>query len=191
MRLTLVAAFWLALTACAPAIHVTHDWNPDTTPSMAGWKTFSWMPMPEGEDPRIYNDLFNARLHEAIERYLVGRGYSKAEEGAPADFKIAWQGSVDQKLSVSTVNSYYGYGYSGWYGYGYGAMGPSYGGYATDTYIDEYDEGTLIFDIIDGASNELVWRGLAKSELMHYKDQDKRQERLELAISKVFENFPP
>jgi len=191
MRLALVTAFWLTLTACAPMIHVTTDWNPDTAPTMAGWKTYQWMPLPEGQDPRIYNELFNARLHDAIEAYLTERGYTRVEAGQASDFKIAWQGSVDQKLSLTTVNSYYGYGYSGWYGYGPTGMGPAYTGWYSDTYATEYEEGTLIFDIVDGSTNELVWRGLAKSELMHYKDQDKRQERLESAVSKVFDEFPP
>ena len=50
-------------------------------------------------------------------------------------------------MSAATISAHYGYGW-GWYGSG-----------RTNTYVNEWDEGTLLVDIVDAASNELVWRG--------------------------------
>jgi hypothetical protein len=188
MRLALVAGFWLALVACAP-IKVVTDYKPEAAPRMAAYKTYTWLPQPTGPDTRIYNDITNGRLQGSVDRYLASRGYQKAAADAPADFAIGWQGSVDQELSITTVNSYYGYGYGGGW-YGYGPYGPAMGGYS-DTTVSTYDVGTLILDIVDTASNELVWRGVAEAELMHYEDPEKRQERLDRAITEILQEFPP
>jgi hypothetical protein len=48
-----------------------------------------------------------------------------------------------------------GYGRVGWGYYGYGMAGPIY----TETEVIEYDEGTLVVDIWDAATMQLIWRG--------------------------------
>ena len=50
-------------------------------------------------------------------------------------------------------------GHWGMYGYRYRS---SFVPVATNTRVVEVERGTLVVDIIDSASNELVWRGTAK-----------------------------
>jgi hypothetical protein len=117
-----------------------------------------------------------------VNQELQTRGYRLVDENP--DFKVGWHGAIDQKLDVGTMDSYYGYGWGSWYS-------PYYGGGAPHTYVREYEEGTLILDVVDAASNKLVWRGTAQAELSSNSSAEKRQERLNEAVSKILEDFPP
>ena len=83
---------------------------------------------------------------------------------------------------VLTINNHYRYGW-GWYG-GMG-MGTS------RTYVNEWDEGTVLIDIIDARSNSLVWRGTATAELRASRDAEQAQRRLDEILTKLLERFPP
>jgi hypothetical protein len=49
--------------------------------------------------------------------------------------------------------------------------------------------GTLIVDLVDVETSELVWRGRASDTID--RDAEAREEQLHLAVTKMFENFPP
>ena len=52
-------------------------------------------------------------------------------------------------------------------------------------------EGTIIIDLVDGATNELVWRGTAENAHRDDTAQEKLNETIDKAIQKVFEKYPP
>jgi hypothetical protein len=98
--------------------------------------------------------------------------------------------SLDKRRSVQTLNSYYGYG-PGW-GYGYGASyRPGYWAGAPETYVYEYEEGTLILDIVNPANKELIWRGSAQDEVNFKSTPEKDQTQLNEAVHQMLEKFPP
>ncbi len=49
--------------------------------------------------------------------------------------------------------------------------------------------GPITVDLVDARSNELVWRGRADDVIPN--DSDERAQKLQEAVSKMFENFPP
>ncbi len=57
--------------------------------------------------------------------------------------------------------------------------------------VTEYDEGTLILDVIDGESRELAWRGVAQAKISRNSSPDQRGRKINEAVSKIFANFPP
>lgn len=65
-----------------------------------------------------------------------------------------------------------------------------YGGMThLDTYIKEYDQGTLVIDLIDSANKKLVWRGLATGVITgKQKDMEKT---INEAVKAVMAKFPP
>jgi hypothetical protein len=54
-----------------------------------------------------------------------------------------------------------------------------------------YTMGTLVLDFFDNGSKELVWRGLAEGKIHEANTPQERQERANLAIEKIMDQFPP
>ncbi len=119
---------------------------------------------------------------------LAARGFRKVSSNP--DFLVAYHVSLDKRRSVQTLNNYYGYG-PGW-GYGYGAAyRPGYWAGAPETYVYEYEEGTLIVDIVDPRNKELMWRGSAQDEVHFTSTPEKEETQLKEAVQRMLENFPP
>jgi uncharacterized protein DUF4136 len=171
----------LTLVACA-GIETSTNYDPNAVATLSQYRTYSWLPEKQGLNTRVYNDVVEARVKQAVDQYLQSRGYQLVDQNP--DFKVGWHGAIDQKLDVNTMDSYYGYGWGPWYG-------PYYTAAVPHTYVREYEEGTLILDVVDAASNKLVWRGTAQAELSSKSSVEKRQERLNEAVEKIFEDFPP
>jgi len=175
--LSLIAA--VSIVACG-GVKYNSDYDPQA--DFDGLSTYQWAQRtPTGDDdPRVYNDIVNSRMQLATDRALEAKGYSKATSNPT--FFVAWHGAIDGKMSVSTINNHYGYGW-GWYG-GMG-MGTS------QTYVNEWDEGTILVDIIDGQSENLVWRGTATAELKQSRDAAQAQQRLDDVLANLLQRFPP
>jgi hypothetical protein len=52
-------------------------------------------------------------------------------------------------------------------------------------------EGSIIIDLVDGRTMELVWRGMAENAHRDDTSQQKLNETIDKAIKKVFEKYPP
>ena len=78
-----------------------------------------------------------------------------------------------------TATSMGGFGYRGW-----GGMG---GGMATATQTN-IPIGTLIVDLVDPATHEMVWRGTAQDQV---KSNGESAQTIDEAMQKLFANFPP
>ena len=178
-----------ALVAGCSSIETSYDYDPKA--NFAGLKTYEWLKEPQKltGDPRIDgNTILANRIYEAVDTELAARGFRKIS-GDP-DFLVAYHVSLDKRRSVQTLNSYYGYG-PGW-GYGYGASyRPGYWAGAPETYVYEYEEGTLILDIVNPENKELIWRGWARDEVHFKSTPEKDQTQLNEAVHEMLENFPP
>lgn len=177
------------LLAGCSTMDVTTDYDPGAV--FEGMKRYAWLPEPRKAtgDPRIDdNKLLDQRIRKAVEDQLEFKGYTLST--SDPDFLVGYHVSLDKRQSVQVLNDYYGYG-PGW-GYRYGAayrpMG--YAG-APDTYVYEYEEGTLILDIVNPANRELMWRGAASDEV-HFKNTPQESEaQIRTAVQAMLERFPP
>lgn len=179
----------LGLSACT-TIKTSTNYDPTTVQKLDSYRTYSWLPMKEGANPRVYNPIIQARVQQAVDHELQSRGYQKVEEGQNSDFKVGWHGAIDQKVDVDYINSYYGYGWDPWYDPFYGPV--AYGGAGvTHPVVREYQQGTLILDVVDTGTNKLVWRGTAQAELSETMDAQKSQKLINQAADELLEKFPP
>lgn len=149
-----------SLTACASA-HVTTDW--DREMPFGSYKTYAWMETPRMEAMQ-QNSLFDRRLRTAVEAELSSKGYTKAAPDKIADVLVAYHVGVKDKIDVQQ-----------W----------GYAGRRWDT--REYQEGTLIIDLVDGRSRSLAWRGTAQGEL---RAKDTSSEQIGKAVQKMFAALP-
>jgi hypothetical protein len=141
----------LALGACRSHVEVSTIAAPGA--SFAGRSTFRILPpaqyrgsAPLGQnDPMLVNSITYRALRDEIRRAFEARGYKYSPE--TAEFEIAYYATAQQKLDINTF--YYGYGWRG--------FPRPY----TDVY--EYEEGTVLIDVIDPRTHELLWRGRGKA----------------------------
>ncbi|MCP3097564.1 DUF4136 domain-containing protein [Myxococcus sp. K15C18031901] len=176
----------LLFAACS-SINVNTNYDPGAVQQLDSYKTYAWMPQPTGSDKRVYNPIVGAQVEKATDQYLQSRGYQRVDPGSNPNFLIGWHGAINEKLEADTVNSYYGYPYDPvWDPF---FLGP--GPVVPETYVRQYEEGTLLLDIVDASSQKLVWRGTAKSELKENADAESQQKRIYKAVSKMLKDFPP
>ena len=192
----------VALTSCA-SIQVRSDY--DHQASFRQLATYSWVDSEPGVGghPAFGGPLVERRIRGVVDTELARRGYRKVTSD-PYDFQIAYHVVAEER---ATAYSSYGYGpYYGsrpYYGHhrfggrhygrhGYGlSYGSGYGlGYGS-SYLREYLEGTIILDIIDARSGELIWRGWAKGELAANPKPEQVHEYIKKAVREVLDEFPP
>ncbi len=176
MRLRTLAAVALMSVAggASFAQDVKVDFDKDA--NFAALKTFSAKIGTSWNNP-----ISEKRVLAEIEQTLVEKGWAKAD-AATADAVVVLHGATEKQKSLNTFYSG-GYGGYGWRGMGMGGMGT-----ATTT-TSEYLVGTLVVDIFDAKSKQLVYRGTAQDEISD--KADKNAKKLAKASDKLFKDFPP
>jgi hypothetical protein len=147
--------------------------------------TFSWMPTAgetlEQSDPFLHSHIVNT-----IEYQLTSHGLTEVSENP--DVLVTYYGSTDTEVRLQSDS--YGYGWGGYGGPGWGYYGYGYGGYgrvgpvSTTTRVVEYETGTLIVDIVDARSDELIWRGTV-SDISISNKPSKMQKNITKAIERM------
>lgn len=170
----------LALTAgCGGggSISVNTDYDPVATPRMSAYRTWSWLVPPTGAAPRADSSV-QGLVEQAVEARLISLGYQRADTNP--EFRVGWHAALDGALDVTTVNSYYGYAWGKWFPGG----GVSY----SRGFRSEYEPGSLVVDVVDSRSSELIWRGIGREV---FAPGDASGNRIAEAVAKMFEQFPP
>jgi hypothetical protein len=173
---SLLAVLWLA--AGCSTMQIDSDWNPRAR--FDSLSTWDWLPGRPAVSTNLPTDLslVAQRVETALEEGLTARGYQKVAEGTTPSFYVASHVAVDSKLEARTMYSSFGPGV--W-------MGPS----LAETYVDEYQQGTLLIDVIDPARREVIWRGRAQARVDDNSSPEKREARVREAVTKILAKFPP
>jgi hypothetical protein len=177
-RLAAVAG---ALLACA-GVDVSQDY--DTAADFSGLRSFDWFPggRPASGDPEVDSPFLDRRIQDALVRELGSRGFIKVEDRTP-DFFVNYHVSVRQKLSSSGMSVGYGVGsWGSWGGVGVGVGTPS---------VRSYDEGTLVIDVIDAESKQLLWRGTGSQAVKSSPKPHETTAAVDRAVAAILAQFPP
>lgn len=175
------AALTAALAACGPSMRVRTALNPEA--SLGELRTFRVLPVPRARiarpwspnDPMLVNSITNRALRDDLIRAFQDRGYVLTDSNP--DFAVAYYASARDTLDVT----YWDYGYP---------WRPRWGrpwGPATVT-VTRYTQGTVIVDVIDPGSRELLWRGQATARVSD--DQQEYLEDLQRAVTAILQEFP-
>lgn len=179
MKNIFIVAALAFLTACTQ----TADWDYDKSANFANYKTFAWVENADlTKDTNNYqiNALMEKRVRSAISSELNQKMGMSLTDSAQADVLVNYHASVDKELDVSSFNI------------GYGARWSSWGlGYQNDISAREYEVGTLVIDIIDRESNQLVWRGAEDGRLKKNQSPEQRELSVRKTVAKILSNFPP
>lgn len=118
----------------------------------------------------LANSITNRELVNDLTRAFESRGY--VVNATNPDFTVAYYASTREKLNLDTWN----------YGY-YWRRFPRQ--YAT---VTEYTEGTVIVDVVDPVTKELLWRGQGVSPVSN--DPAKYASELNKTVTAILEMFP-
>jgi len=181
-----VLALTIAAGACAHSIELTHDYN--TEFDFSEYRTYDWMPQSAGRRGRDGADSAqtHALLRAAAEEVLESRGFRKSPGGEP-DFRIGYVLASDEEMTRETISNYYGpaWGVQRMYG-------PRHVRSSSQTVERRYEVGTVIIDIFDVESRELVWRGTGEGRVQGgAPDPEELQERANASVRQIMETFPP
>jgi hypothetical protein len=168
------------------SVTVSYDYDPRA--DFTTYRTYDWVagPQESSGDKRVDNSLVDIRIRTTVDGQLGLKGYSKPASGKP-DFYVAYHASLKDLVNASSVSHYSGFGVGERPGYGGGWPGGS----RTVTDVHAYKEGTLILDVVDGKTGELVWRGIAQAEVEPAKTPEEKQGRIRNAVHEMLTHFPP
>jgi len=162
----------VGLSGCS-TMKVYSDFDRDI--SVKNYSTFGWPESKQLEtknNPLYYNELNDKRIKNEVESQLKSKGYQF--EATNPQLKIHYHIVLENHTAINTDP----------YGYNYGPYWLT-----RNVNVYEYREGTLIIDLMDTKTNNLVWRGWA----VNFLDEDRPDQmegQFNTAIRKIFEKFP-
>lgn len=144
------------------ADYATYDWGPPDNPPVG--------------DPRLdNNEFFRDYLEGAIEKRLAARGFERVLTGVEPDLRVHYHASVNQKVDIYEADAPYGYCQGG----------------NCEARVVDFEQGTLVVDIIDAKTSKLLWRGWAQDVMNGVIDNQARLEKqVDEGVSKMMLLLP-
>ena len=169
-RIFVVCGLFLLVGCSSMHIETQHADDVD----FSRYKTWNWLPEPvtPDTDPRLADPMVKMRIRRAIEKEFLTQGFRK--DTTSPDFIVNYHAALKDQLSQSAVDNSYDT-----------AMYDRYDQNWTYQYTSEWQEGTLIIDILDSRTKELVWRGSAQAEIAMTASDEERDKRVEEAVRKM------
>jgi hypothetical protein len=168
VQLAVLIALILFMCGSVLAQDVKYNFMPGT--DFAKFHTYKWIVIEGGSHP---NQIADAQIKSSVDSQLAAKGLTKTD-GDKADLLIGYQVAVDKEKQ--------------WNAYSMG--GPRFGGMGTAT-SSTISNGSLVLDIYDPTTKQLVWTGTATKTLNPSSNQEKNQKDLDKAMAKLLKNYPP
>ncbi len=138
------------------------------------YKTYSWAQVKTKEGLDV------DRIKTAVNAALAAKGWTQVD--SDGDVSIV---AIEITRNQQTLNTFYD-GFEG--GWGWRRFGGGGFGEATTT-TETYKVGTLVVDLFDAKTKQLIWRGTSSDTLSN--NSDKNIKNLDKGVDKMFKHFPP
>lgn len=163
----------LPLAACSEKIPIHVQPNP--LADFSTYRTYTWVappPTPAPEAVETAVDVFGWRVENAVDAALQGRGYIR-DDRAP-DLLVGLHATLEERYA-DTVGGYQHYRNAG-------GERPFFSAFAIG-----YEEATVIVEVYDASSKQLLWRGSTAVAM----DAKRRADRAATGVAEMFKTFPP
>lgn len=188
-RLFPILALILSLVAVSCST-LTVNHRHDETEDFTRFRSYAWMPKAKASGTIPFDEpTVDRRVKRSVEEQLHFKGFRKTS-AANADFLIGYQVALDRQLSANDVATNYDFNEN--------KTDPNLiGTVQTDnstrplTYVRTYEQGTLVLNVADAKSKELVWWSSAQAEVSASDSAEVRKKRINKAISQMLKEFPP
>jgi hypothetical protein len=137
------------------------------------YRTYNWAPTeprPTG-DPRLDNNpFFHDRIRLEVEKQLAARGFEKTESQTP-ELLLHYHASAIERLDLGAVDPEYERPHGG------------------EPYV--FEAGTILLDFVDVRTDQIIWRGWARSSLDGVvENQTWMEERIDEAVRRILATLP-
>jgi hypothetical protein len=171
--IVVILAFLLA--GCS-SLDVQADW--DRAADFNDYATFGWLELEEAPTGIQLPDHLDRRLRRVVDDVLTDKGLERAPALPLADLLLVYYVGLERELRVNYSSPFYGpYGFGYWPGYAWGA-----------TYVREYATGTLVIDVVDRRTKQLVWTGVVRGAVQ---SANPPSDRIEKVVLQLMRDFPP
>ncbi len=161
---------------CGSSVKVKYDYLEDH--DFKPYKSFDFVTTP---NDLTADDKGMRRIKNSVINELETNGFEMVFSSP--DFLIALQRSINSKVEITN------------WGYSYAPYSNYYGGYeywgTPSMSVYNYEEGTLVIDIIDPKTMTLIWRGVAQRVLPPRLDSDMKTDIVNEAVRRVLYYWPP
>ncbi len=176
VKLFIIICLAVFVISCSSSMKVQTDYDP--TVNIAAIKTYHWLEKPRetpdsAREALTENTLLDKRVKKAVNIQLIALGLQMEKDNP--DVLVTYYIGLQDKVDVQRT----GGGFHGRRGRFSGGM----------VYVDKYKEGTLIVDVLDAESQEIIWRGIAFVKLDNDLKPKKVEEKLSKAIKQMFEKM--
>jgi hypothetical protein len=157
------------------AVSISTDY--DHSANFSQYKTYSWLKVQAGDS------LWADRIQQDVDAQLAAKGWTKVLSNGNASI-TAFRSTQEQP----TLETFYdgfggGWGWRGGRGFGGGGLGMS------TTTTEDTKVGTVVVDIFDSGTKQLLWRGKERSDLGN--NAEKNTKSLTKDMADLFKRFPP
>lgn len=176
----LTTFFLLYLTLlCSCVSPVYTDYDHEAVSKFAQYNCFEIVSSEnyENDEDVVLGPILNRRIERELKSILQTLGFT--DQCSLPDFRVRYHTT---KKTIRRLNSF-GVGTFRERCYGY----PGFVSYQ-NFYIDQYEEGTFLVDIIDPQLDEVVWRGAYVKRLGMQALSDKE---IRAMLAKILDRFPP
>lgn len=183
MTKLLFVAVSAALLAGCSSVSVSRDF--DNTADFSAIRTYAWQhaEQPQTGDPRIDDDLIDARVRSAVETDLRNKGFQMVDVGE-ADVLVTYFVGFNRRISSS--------GGSMSMGMTRGSAGRAGSvGLSSGTQVSDYEEAHLTIDIISTENDRTIWRGTGTRRTSSSTNPQKITDRVNDAVTRILKKFPP
>lgn len=173
-------AIMIICCSCESSMKVSSDY--DRAVDFKKYKTFSVYQNESIHD--AISQLNQQRILAAVRNEMITKGFQESADNP--DLLVNVVAVLKDRVAVTANTNYYGYG--GVYRPYYWGTGGMVSG-TTNYDVQHYKDGSLIIDIIDAQTKNLVWQGIGNREIdAPLKDPETRVPK---GINSIMAAFPP
>lgn len=173
---------FLSLNGCASKAKIIYDY--DQNADFGSYQTYNFI-AGAGPDYSDYVSLFTTYMIDAITVEMEKRGYTRSDN---PDLLVNFNAALEDKTNITTTPAPMGGGYYGYRGGFYDGWGVGYG-YANETHVSQYTEGTFNIDLIDNARKRLVWEAVGVGRVTeHFREN--LEQKVKEGVPRFFEGYP-
>jgi hypothetical protein len=132
------------------------------------------------DDPEALRKRLEPTLMEAVETSFKSRGLQRATS-SPPDLKVTYYAIVKLTAGAQEMGQFLP-ATTFW---GLPPFAPA------TTSFKAIQAGSLVLDLVSPAKGDIVWRGIAETEVDPSKSDEERKARLREGVQKLLEKYPP
>ena len=178
LRIPYVVICWSLVVLAAGYAWAKYTFDYDHSVDFSGYSTYAFLERDNSIETQLPDHL-RMRLHRVTEEVLAEKGFLPSPAPPQTDLLLTYfYGATDElQINHTSYGAYSPWGYGYWPGFNYGY-----------TEVRSYKQGTLVLDIVDARTHQLVWMGVVDKEVRSTNPPGKRVQK---TITKLLKNFPP